>query len=294
MRIVFAGTPALAVPTLEALVAAGHDIVLVITREDAPRGRKRELTPSEVAVAAEGLGLEVRKTNRIGPDDVAAVRVSEAELGVVVAYGAIFREDMLAAPKRGWINLHFSLLPRWRGAAPVPHSILNDEPLGVSVFQLEQGVDDGPLWAQCELSVEPRATAGAVLEDFAVRGAPVVLSTLEAILDGASPSPQQGEPSHARKLTLSDAELHPVDGLTATVARFRAVTPEPGAWVTDGDSRLKILEATPSDDRLAPGEFASTAGIVHLGTGDGSLRLERVQPAGKAAMSAADWWRGRR
>ncbi|HLP22910.1 MAG TPA: methionyl-tRNA formyltransferase, partial [Microbacteriaceae bacterium] len=239
MRIVFAGTPAVAVPTLEALNRAGHEIVLVLTREDAPRGRKRILTPSEVAVAATDMGLPLLKANVVTDEVVAAVRDARVDLGVVVAFGAIFRPPMLAAPNAGWMNLHFSLLPRWRGAAPVPHALLAGEPLGVSVFQLDTGVDSGPLWRSEALEVDPLASASDVLSDFAVRGAEVVLQAISAADAGESPRPQVGTPSHAPKLAAIDGELRPSDGIAAVFRRFRAMTSEPGAYLWDSDERIK-------------------------------------------------------
>lgn len=294
MRLIFAGTPAVAVPTLRALHDAGHEIALVLTRTDAPRGRKRVLTPSEVAVAAEELGLPVLKANRVDDAVLAELQAAKAELGVVVAYGVLFDAQALAAPARGWINLHFSLLPAWRGAAPVQRNLLHGGPLGVTVFQLERGMDTGPVWASETLAVDPLATASEVLADFAERGIPSVIAALEHIAQGAVATPQTGEPSIAAKLSVTDGVLDPSQGMRAVFARFRAVTEEPGASIDlDGD-RLKVLAARPSDQSLPVGELALVERRVLWGTGDGALELLRVQAPGKAAMPAADWWRGRR
>ena len=294
MKLVFAGTPAVAVPTMRALQAAGHEIMLVLTRTDAPRGRKRVLTASEVAVAAEELGLRVLKRNRIEDDLVAELQHSGAELGVVVAYGALLKPPALEALPLGWINLHFSLLPAWRGAAPVQHNLLHGGPTGVTVFQLDQGVDTGPVWEQHPLAVDPDATAGEVLAEFAERGTKAVVDAIERIAAGSHPVEQHGPASHASKLHSADGQLHPNAGIAAVYARFRAVTPEPGAWIYFDGERLKVLDARAVGQPFPLGSFAPFDGIVAWGTGDGALELRRVQPAGKAAMPAVDWWRGRR
>lgn len=294
MKLVFAGTPAVATPTLRALVAAGHEITLVLTREDAPRGRKRVLTESEVAEAASTLGLPVLKANRITNEVREQIAASGAELGVVVAYGVLFREDTLSALPKGWINLHFSLLPAWRGAAPVQHNLISGGPTGVSVFQLDPGVDSGPLWRSEALEVSADATAGEVLDDFAERGAPVVLAAIEQIAAGHAPSEQHGEASRAGKLSAADGLLNPNEPARTVYARFRGVTPEPGAYILLGEERIKIIEARLSLETLAPGELQLHSGKLLWGANGGALELRRVQPAGKAAMAAADWWRGRR
>lgn len=294
MKLVFAGTPAVATPTLRALVAAGHEITLVLTREDAPRGRKRVLTESEVAEAASTLGLPVLKANRITNEVREQIAASGAELGVVVAYGVLFREDTLSALPKGWINLHFSLLPAWRGAAPVQHNLISGGPTGVSVFQLDPGVDSGPLWRSEAFEVSADATAGEVLDDFAERGTPVVLAAIEQIAAGHTPSEQHGEASRAGKLSAADGLLNPNEPARTLYARFRGVTPEPGAYILLGEERIKIIEARLSLETLAPGELQLHSGKLLWGANGGALELRRVQPAGKAAMAAADWWRGRR
>lgn len=294
MRIVFAGTPVVAVPTLRALIEAGHEIVLVLTREDAPRGRKRVLTPSEVADAAGEHGLPVLKANRITERERSAIRAAGAELGVVVAYGALFDEQMLTAPTRGWINLHFSLLPKRRGAAPVQHTLLYGEEPGVSVFQLDPGVDSGPIWESAAFAVAATATSGAVLADFAERGTGVVLAAIDRIANGQTPTPQQGTVSYAPKLTSSDGELTSAATVVENLARFRAVTPEPGAYIADGDTRLKVHDAAVGTVRLPAGSWELADGRLFWGVSDGSLELLVVQPAGRAHMAAADWFRGRR
>ncbi len=296
MRLVFAGTPSAAVPTLRRLVSE-HDIAAVVTRPDAPLGRKRILTPSPVAQAADDLGLPVIKAAKL--DDDATARIAElgVDLGVIVAYGGLVREPLLSTPAKGWINLHFSLLPEWRGAAPVQRALIaGDAQLGASVFQLVPALDAGDVFATRVVDVAPEATADAVLETLAVEGADLTAVVVAAIADGSARSvPQEGEPTLAPKLTLDDGLLDWTQPLEAVFARFRGVTPEPGAHTTVEGQRLKILEAAPSaDEPLAPGEIAATKTVLLIGTRTAPLAVRRVQPAGKGAMSAVDWWRGQR
>lgn len=296
MRLVFAGTPSAAVPTLRRLASA-HDIAAVVTRPDAPLGRKRVLTPSPVAQAADELGLPVIKAAKL--DDDATARIAElgVDLGVIVAYGGLVREPLLSTPAKGWINLHFSLLPAWRGAAPVQRALIaGDTQLGASVFQLVPALDAGDVFATRVVEVASEATADAVLETLAVEGAGLTAEVVAAIADGSARSvPQEGEPTVAPKLTLEDGLLDWSQPLGTVFARFRGVTPEPGAHTTVEGQRLKILEAAPSaDEPLAPGEIAATKTALLIGTATAPLAVTRVQPAGKGAMSAVDWWRGQR
>ncbi|GAA2850766.1 methionyl-tRNA formyltransferase [Microbacterium arabinogalactanolyticum] len=297
MRLVFAGTPAVAVPTLRAL-AAHHEIVGVVTRPDAPLGRKRVLTPSPVAAVADELGLPVIKAARLDDDATARITALEADLGVIVAYGGIVREPLLSAPAHGWINLHFSLLPAWRGAAPVQRALIaGDAQLGVSVFQLVPALDAGDVYAMRTVGIPSDATADAALAILADDGAGLTVDVVAGIADGSAVAvPQQGEASLAPKLTLEDGSLDWSQPLSAVFSRYRGVTPEPGAHTTVDRARLKILSAAPSAEgtALAPGEIHGTKAAVLIGTADGALEVTRVQPAGKGAMNAADWWRGLR
>ena len=300
MRLIFAGTPDVAVASLRQLHNAGHEIALVLTRTDAPVGRKRALCASPVAVAAAELDLPVLKANRIGPLEVEQLRAAKAELGVVVAYGALFRAETLGVTRRGWINLHFSLLPAWRGAAPLQRAVqAGDTALGVSVFQLDHGMDSGPLWLQRSFSADPDAIASELLADFAERGAPLLLESIELIASGASPQPQRGEASFARKFDASEGQLRPEESAAESFNRYRAVSTEPGAYLELPDGRLKLHKVrrpTPSGEALVlqPGALEVLGGALYWGAADGVLELERVQPAGKTQMSALDWWRGRR
>lgn len=297
MRLVFAGTPSAAVPTLRRL-AAVHDIAAVVTRPDAPLGRKRQLTPSPVAQAAADLGIPVIKAARLDDEATAQILALEPELGVIVAYGGLVREPLLSGPREGWINLHFSLLPHWRGAAPVQRALIaGDTELGASVFQLVAELDAGDVFASRTVPVPEGATADVALEALAVDGAELTADVVAAIADGsAQSSPQQGEPTFAPKLSLIDGVLDWSEPVQAVFARFRGVTPEPGAHTTIEGQRLKILEAAPApeEEPLDPGVIVATKAAVLFGTGSAPLAVTRVQPAGKAAMSATDWWRGQR
>ncbi|WP_295117886.1 methionyl-tRNA formyltransferase [uncultured Leifsonia sp.] len=294
MRLVFAGTPAVAVPSLTAL-AERFELAAVITREDAPLGRKRVLTPSPVAEAAAGLGLAVIKANRLGDEVTRQVADLEPDLGVIVAYGGLVREPLLSTPRLGWVNLHFSLLPRWRGAAPVQRAVMaGDTETGAAVFQLVAALDAGDVFAQLRRPIPADATAGALLESLARDGAELLAETVSDIADGTAVAvPQTGDPVLAPKLTIDDAHLDLTLPVDEVFARLRGVTPEPGAWVLLDGERFKVHAARPADGlSLPPGVVAETHGRIEVGTGTTPLELITVQPAGKRAMAAADWWRG--
>lgn len=302
MRLVFAGTPAVAAPTLHAL-ASEHEIVAVVTRPDAPLGRKRVLTPSPVAVAAEELGIPVIKAARLNDEVSTRIAALDAELGVIVAYGGLVREPLLSAPAHGWINLHFSLLPRWRGAAPVQRALIaGDAELGVSVFRLVPELDAGNLFASTPVPVPDDATADTALALLADDGARLTAEVVAAIADGTAVAvPQQGEVTLAPKLTLPDGLLDWTSPVDEVFARFRGVTPEPGAHTSHQGTRLKILEARPASPAdqadavdLQPGAVRATRSALLIGTGSSPLAVTRVQPAGRGAMAAVDWWRGLR
>jgi methionyl-tRNA formyltransferase len=298
MRLVFAGTPEAAVPSLRRLAASAHDVVAVVTRPDAPLGRKRTLTPSPVAQLAEELGLPVLKTARLDESATAEIGRRRPELGVIVAYGGLVRAPLLAVPGQGWVNLHFSLLPRWRGAAPVQHALIaGDEQTGASVFRLVPELDAGDVLGQLRYDVPGQATAGDVLDALAHRGAYLLADVVAAIGDGtAHATAQSGEPTFAPKLTLDDARLRWEEPAERVLSRWRGTTPEPGAFTTLDGTRLKILALRPAerDVRLPAGRVAEAGRNVLIGTGTEPLLVERVQPAGKAAMAALDWWRGLR
>ncbi|PPF86297.1 methionyl-tRNA formyltransferase [Subtercola sp. Z020] len=295
MRLVFAGTPEVAAPTLRRL-AAEHEVVAVITRTDAAQGRKRVLTPSPVAGVAEDLGIPVIKTNRLDDRVTAEIAALEPELGVIVAYGGFVREPLLSTPRLGWINLHFSLLPRWRGAAPVQHAVIaGDAVTGASVFQLVAGMDAGPIFQTLRTPIGAHQTAGSLLDALADEGAGLIAEVVDGLAASTAVATEQtGEPTLAPKLSLEDARLDWRQGSAEVYQRLRGVTPEPGAFTTIAGERFKILEAEPARDTppLEPGHIRLVDRSPLVGTADAPLRLLRVQPAGKKAMAAADWWRG--
>lgn len=304
MRLLFAGTPAVAVPALEALLASRHEVVAVLTRADARSGRGRRLAPSPVRERAEEAGVPVI-TDRPRSEGFAARLASlEVDCAPVVAYGEILPPEVLAIPAHGWVNLHFSLLPAWRGAAPVQRAIMaGDEVTGASTFRIEEGLDTGPVYGVATETVRARDTAGAVLDRLARSGAGLLVASLDAIEDGhAVPVPQdvQGV-SVAPKLTAQDARVvwsHPAHVVDR---RVRGCTPAPGAWTTLPDgARLGIGPVTlvADDDEservLAPGEVLVGRKRVLVGTGSRPVALGDVTPAGKKPMPASDWARGAR
>lgn len=296
LRIVFAGSPAAAVPSLQALIASDHEVIAVVTRDDAPLGRKRILTPTPVAVAASEAGIPVLKANRITPltDEIAAL---EPDLGVIVAYGGLIREPLLSTPRLGWINLHFSLLPRWRGAAPVQRALIaGDRQTGAAVFQLVPELDAGPVFATVSHAIGAHETAGHLLERLAASGAKLLVRVVDDLRSGtARAMPQVGEPTLAPKLELFDGLLDWSSDATELDARIRGTTPEPGAFAVLDGERLKVLDAAiaRSDAAVPAGAFELRGGRLIVGTATDPLHLVTVHPAGKRAMPAADWWRGR-
>ena len=296
LRLVFAGTPAAAVPSLERLAAGAHDVVAVVTRPASPQGRKRVLTPSPVAVAAGRLGIPVIEAARLDAAATERIGELEADLGVIVAYGGLVREPLLSSPVHGWINLHFSQLPAWRGAAPVQHALIaGDTETGASVFQLVPELDAGDVFASRSRAVGADDTAGSLLDALAVEGADLLADVVDGIADGSAAStPQAGTPTFAPKLGIEDARLDWAAPAASVGSRFRGVTPEPGAWTTVDDQRLKVLDLADAADAepLPAGRLALDGRRLLVGTATRPLELRRVQPAGRTAMAAADWWRG--
>ncbi|MBF4549085.1 methionyl-tRNA formyltransferase [Pseudoclavibacter sp. VKM Ac-2888] len=301
MRLVFAGTPSTAVPSLEALVDDGHEIAAVLTRDDAKVGRARALTPSPVAARAAELGLRVIKSNRMSPDVTAELASLDAELGVIVAYGALIDAATLDVPGRGWINLHFSLLPDLRGAAPAQRAVMRgDSSTGMTIFQLTVGLDEGPVFATQASPIGETETSGELLERLAGEGAAFLAETVQGISEDALiAKPQVGEPTTAAKLRKQDSAVDWAAPLVSVDAHIRGVTPEPGAVAHVDGQPLRILRiARPSEaidaPPLAPGQLAVVGQDVFVGTGTQPLQLVTVQPAGKKPMPARDWLRGRR
>lgn len=296
LRILFAGSPAAAVPSLRALLAGPHEVVAVVTREDSRQGRKKVMTPTPVAQEAEQAGARVVRANRLEPVTNELIGL-EPDLGVIVAYGGLVREPLLSAPRLGWINLHFSLLPRWRGAAPVPRAIMaGDQETGASVFQLVPELDAGDVFAMQSRTIGRNQTAGHLLEALAASGAALLTGVVDDLAVGtAHAAPQHGEVTLAPKLALEDGRLDWSQDAAAVDAHIRGVTPEPGAFTMIDGERLKVLAAAIAHDipRLAPGRIEERGGRVFAGTASTPLELLEVQSSGKRAMPAADWWRGR-
>ncbi|HWH26125.1 MAG TPA: methionyl-tRNA formyltransferase [Pseudolysinimonas sp.] len=299
LRILFAGSPAAAVPSLKRLVSSSHEVISAVTREDSPQGRRRVLTPTPVAQAADDAGVPIIRANRLAPVTDAIAELAP-DLGVVVAYGGLIRRPLLELPRLGWINLHFSLLPAWRGAAPVQRALMaGDTYTGAAVFQLVDELDAGPVYATLTVPIGANDTAGVLLESLSEQGAELLSTVVDALADGtAVATPQEGTATSAPKLTLEDGKLQLTRAAMELAAQIRGVTPEPGAFVIVDGERFKILEATAlppqeSPEALASGVFGLVGGRVVLGTASGVLELRRVQAAGKRAMDAADWWRGR-
>lgn len=301
MRLLFAGTPAAAVPSLEALLASRHEVVAVLTRPDARSGRGRTLHPSPVKERALDAGIEVLTPARPRDEEfVARLKELAVDAAPVVAYGAILPASVLDVPTHGWVNLHFSVLPAWRGAAPVQHALIaGDEVTGATTFRIEQGLDTGPVFGTLTESVRPRDTAGDLLDRLSHAGAGLLVRTLDAIEDGIlSPVPQPADGvSHAPKIEVDAARVRWTHPVHAVDRRIRGCTPAPGAWTTLPDgARLGLGPVTPLTDvhDLRPGELRATKREVLVGTGGGAVRLGLVTPPGKRPMEAADWARGAR
>ncbi|MFJ3382784.1 MULTISPECIES: methionyl-tRNA formyltransferase [unclassified Curtobacterium] len=300
MRLVVAGSPAAAVPTLRRLAASDHEIAAVLTRPPTPQGRKRVLTPTPVAQVAAELGLPVIEASRV--DDAVTARIADldVDLGVIVAYGALLRRAALDAPRHGWVNLHFSDLPAYRGAAPVQRAVMaGDTRTAATVFQLVEALDAGPVYASEPFTIDPEATSGEVLAAMAETGAEVVARVVDGIAAGTATATEQvGEPTVAPKTTIEDGRIDFSAPASAVHARIRGVTPEPGAFAHLGETRVKLLRVAlpggPGDPApsLAPGALGFQDGRLFVGTADGALVLTEVQPAGKKAMDAAAWARG--
>ncbi len=297
MRIVFAGTPAVAIPSLDALAESRHDLIAVLTRPDAPVGRGRRLQASPVAVRAAELGLEILRPSRPrDPDFLTRLGELAPDCCPVVAYGALIPRTALEIPRHGWVNLHFSLLPAWRGAAPVQHAVLaGDEVTGASTFQIVEELDAGPTYAMISEPIGPTDTSGDLLRRLAERGARLLVDTLDGIADGSlGPSPQPTDGiTLAPKITVADAEISWSRPAAELDRLIRGCSPEPGAWTSFRGERFKINSARPEDAAgLSPGALAADKRSVRVGTGAGELVLGEVQPPGKRPMDAAAWARG--
>lgn len=293
--IIFAGTPVNAAETLRALVQAGQPIALVITRNDAPVGRKRVITPSPVAQVAVELGLPVLKTNRISEIDEAVIAMSGARLAIVVAFGALLKPSTISILELGWFNLHYSVLPRWRGASPVQSALLaGDKTTGVTLFKIDEGLDTGDVVGVVETMIEPGENTERLLSRLSSLGVSLVLQELPGLMSGfVKLKPQQGEPTFAPKYERKDSRIVANDGAKTALAKVLAFNPEPIAWFEYQGNQIRVLEASASSASIPVGELVQTEKRVLLGVANAeSIELLNVQPAGKNPMPAIDWFRG--
>lgn len=296
MRLVFAGTPEVAVPSLDALLASRHEVVAVLTRPDAPVGRGRRTAESPVAARAAEAGIETLKPRRL-PEALDRLRELAPDCAPVVAYGALLPAAALEIPEHGWVNLHFSLLPAWRGAAPVQHALLHgDEVTGATVFRIDEGLDTGPVLGVMTEAVRPRDTSGDLLGRLATAGAGLLVATLDALERGdlaAQPQPADGV-SLAPKLAPADAAVRWDRPAFHVDRQVRACTPAPGAWTTWHGERVGLGPVEPvGESDLGVGAVSVTRREVVVGCGDGrAVRLGEVRPAGKKPMPAGAWARG--
>jgi methionyl-tRNA formyltransferase len=301
VRLVFAGTPEPALPALRRLIASPrHDVIAALTRPDAVSGRRGKPTPSPVARLAAEEGIPVLTPRRPNSEEfVERLTALGPECCAVVAYGALLRDALLAVPTHGWVNLHFSLLPAWRGAAPVQAAVAaGDTVTGATTFRIERDLDSGPVYGVVTETIRPDDTAGQLLQRLSLSGAALLESTMDGIADGslvAVPQPTDGV-SIASKITVEDARVRWELPAQAVERHIRAVTPNPGAWTMIDGARIKIGPVTMDDgtERLQPGQLRVNRHEVRVGTGSQAVLLGQVQPPGKKSMAAADWARGAR
>lgn len=297
MRILFAGTPANAAVTLRELVKNGFDIVAVLTREDAPIGRAKTLMPSAVAAAAIELNIPIIKSNRVDDAALAQVLSHKVDLGVVVAYGAFLNRKALDSLKLGWLNMHYSLLPKYRGAAPVQWAIKNGESAtGVTLFKLDEGMDTGPILKSVEAEIQPHETSGELLARLTHLGVSVLCEALPLVASElATYVDQSASGTMAPKLSRADARIRWSDSARQIELQVRSMNPEPMAWCEFANNPLRILEAREESQTstLVAGTVYRDGAEVMVACGSAtSLRLMQVQPAGKNVMSAKSWANG--
>jgi methionyl-tRNA formyltransferase len=293
VRIAFAGTPDAAVPTLQALINSPHEIAFVITRPDAPKGRGQELTPSPVAQLAATNGLPIIKTS-----DLSQVvnQVADLDVVVVVAFGGLVPKNLLDVPKFGWINVHFSLLPHWRGAAPVQHAIMaGDDVTGITTFRIEEALDSGPVLAYITTSIGNNETAGQLLDRLSIEGAQLALATLQGLANNSIhplAQPLDGV-SYAPKITTAVARINWQEPALVIARKIRAMTPSPGAWTMSGQDRFKLapVKLVPDVTHLTAGQLAFVDGQVYVGTGSHAVQLDQIQLPGKTFTAANNWAR---
>ncbi len=296
MKILFAGSPQAALPALQ-VVSDVASCLAVMSQPDKPTGRKKILTPTPVSNWALHNDLTLYRPHT-KEEIAAAVAEFQPELGITVAYGKILTPEVLALPRDGWWNVHFSLLPRYRGAAPVQHALLaGDRETGVSIFQLDAGIDTGPVISQTTHPMMPGITSGELLDQLAKVAAALLTQTLRGYAaDNISTATQSGDTSHAPKLDATTGHIRSHHTAIEAGRLFQATTPEPGCFVTfnQGQQRLRILEARINEDKhnVRPGTIQVFTDGVGIALHGGVVMLQRVQPAGKNPMSSADWWRG--
>jgi len=305
MKILFAGTPEVAADVLKAIVLAGHEVVLVLTREDAPTGRGKVMTESAVAISAAELDIQTVKTNRPDAEDLAKIKSSGAQLGIVVAYGTILKVEVLDSLAAGWFNLHFSLLPKYRGAAPVQRSIMaGDNETGVTMFKLEQGMDTGPIAGQAHTSINPRETSGELLARLGLLSVSLLSEVLPGIYSGTLDlREQKGKPTFAPKPTREEAKINFNQEAIDIQHQILGLNPGPMAWCLAGEEPMRVLDALETRSSVVldaigsseQGSISSHEGRVFIHCGSGTvLELIEVQPSSKRAMLAKDWYNGNR
>jgi len=297
LRIIFAGTPINAAETLQALLDANHDVVGVLTRADAPIGRSGTLTESPVASVANEHGLELLKSNKPDTNVAEWITSLKPELGVVVAYGSILRPNLLTIPTQGWLNVHYSLLPKYPGASPVQQALLEgDSASGVTIFQLDEGIDSGPILTQSMTQISPDATAGSLLQELTVAGSELLLSTLGELdnyIQNRSLQELKLAERFTRKITRASAKISFEMPAHAISNLIRAMNPEPVAWFEFESQPIRVLEAHAAEvSGMVPGVAVLVDGQLVVGASEGAVILRTVQPAGKKIMPGADWFRG--
>jgi methionyl-tRNA formyltransferase len=299
LRIIFAGTPANAAKTLEALLKAKHEVVGVLTRIDAPTGRSGTLTESDVALVASEHGLPLHKSNL--PDSGTSEWLAglEPDLGIIVAYGSILKRNLLEIPAHGWLNVHYSLLPKYPGASPVQQALLEgDSTTGVTVFQLDEGVDSGPIVARATVQIAPDASAGSVLKDLTLVGSDLLIDTLanlESRLGAKTAQDRVSKHPVTRKISRAMARIEFGTPASKIVNLVRAMSPEPVAWFEFESQPIRVMESAVSEIAGLPVGVASLVeGELVVGSLDMAVVLRTVQPAGKKPMAGADWFRGLR
>ena len=299
MRVVFAGTPDVAAMSLRAVLDSQHEVIAVLTRPDAPAGRGRHEVRSAVGVLAAERGIELLvPVSAKDPELLARMRSLAPDCAPVVAYGGLIPSDLLDVPRWGWVNVHFSLLPAWRGAAPVQHAIKHgDDITGVTTFRLDAGMDTGPVYGTATQHIRDTDTSGELMQRLGVVGARLLVDTLDALEAGTlRATPQVGSASLAPKVSVDDARITWSASAVTIDRHIRSCTPEPGAWTMLGDERLRLGPASVVSDApaMTPGGITVTKHEVLIGTATSPMRLSTVQAPGKKAMTAADWARGAR